>query len=105
MGAGLLGALFPLVVADLTEGTGRFNVSQGAIATLQGLGASLSTAAAGQMVVREGYSAAFLMLAAAAGVALMLAALLLPETRGVAVAEAGESEAAPANVAKASSEA
>ncbi len=105
VGAGLLGALFPLVVADLTEGTGRFNVSQGAIATLQGLGASLSTAAAGQMVVREGYSAAFLMLAAAAGVALMLAALLLPETRGVAVAEAGESEAAPANVAKASSEA
>ncbi|MBY6261368.1 MFS transporter [Azospirillum sp. 412522] len=104
VGAGLFGALFPLVVADLTEGTGRFNVSQGAIATLQGLGASLSTAAAGQMVVREGYSAAFLMLAAAAGVALVLAALLLPETRGAAV-ETGEGEVATGGVAKASSEA
>lgn len=109
VGAGLFGALFPLVVADLTEGTGRFNVSQGAIATLQGIGASLSTAAAGQMVVREGYSAAFLMLAAAAGVALLLAALLLPETRpetgNVATAEAGEDDMAPGDAAKAASEA
>ncbi|CAO3354275.1 MFS transporter [Azospirillum palustre] len=105
VGAGLFGALFPLVVADLTEGTGRFNVSQGAIATLQGIGASLSTAAAGQMVVREGYSAAFLMLAAAAGVALLLAALLLPETRNVGAAEAGEDDMAPGDAAKAASEA
>lgn len=105
VGAGLFGALFPLVVADLTEGTGRFNVSQGAIATLQGIGASLSTAAAGQMVVREGYSAAFLMLAAAAGVALLLAALLLPETRTVGTAEAGEDDLASADAAKAASEA
>lgn len=109
VGAGLFGALFPLVVADLTEGTGRFNVSQGAIATLQGIGAALSTAAAGQMVVREGYSAAFLMLAAAAGVALLLAALLLPETRpetgNVATAEAGEDDMAPGDAAKAASEA
>lgn len=105
VGAGLFGALFPLVVADLTEGTGRFNVSQGAIATLQGLGASLSTAAAGQMVVREGYSAAFLMLAGAAGLALLLAALLLPETRGVATAEAAEVDTASADAAKAASEA
>lgn len=105
VGAGLFGALFPLVVADLTEGTGRFNVSQGAIATLQGIGASLSTAAAGQMVVREGYSAAFLMLAAAAGVALLLAALLLPETRNVGAAEAGDDDMASADAAKAASEA
>ncbi|KAA0597113.1 MFS family permease [Azospirillum lipoferum] len=106
VGAGLFGALFPLVVADLTEGTGRFNVSQGAIATLQGIGASLSTAAAGQMVVREGYSAAFLMLAGAAGVALLLAGLLLPETRGVATTEADKDEAAVrASTAKAASEA
>jgi len=105
VGAGLFGALFPLVVADLTEGTGRFNVSQGAIATLQGIGASLSTAAAGQMVVREGYSAAFLMLAGAAGLALLLAALLLPETRTVGTAEAGEDDMASADAAKAASEA
>ena len=33
IGAGIFGALFPLVVADLTRGTGHFNISQGAIAT------------------------------------------------------------------------
>lgn len=34
LGAGIFGALFPLVVTDLTRGTGHFNVSQGAIATM-----------------------------------------------------------------------
>ena len=42
VGAGIFGALFPLVVADLTRGTGHFNVSQGAIATAAGLGGALS---------------------------------------------------------------
>ncbi|MCG6206599.1 MFS transporter [Rhodopseudomonas sp. HC1] len=81
VGAGIFGALFPLVVADLTRGTGRFNVSQGAIATAAGLGGALSTAVAGLIVVSTGYSAAFLTLAtiAAAGLALFL--LLMPETR------------------------
>lgn len=37
VGAGIFGALFPIVVADLTRGTGRFNVAQGAVATVQGL--------------------------------------------------------------------
>ena len=55
VGAGIFGALFPLVVADLTRGTGRFNVSQGAIATAQGIGAALSTAVAGLIVVGAGY--------------------------------------------------
>lgn len=96
VGAGLFGALFPLVVADLTEGTGRFNVSQGAIATLQGIGAALSTAAAGQVVVRAGYDAAFLMLAGAAGIALLLAGLLLPETRPAAARPVRGMEAVPA---------
>jgi hypothetical protein len=40
VGAGIFGALFPLVVADLTRGTGHFNVSQGAIATATGVGAA-----------------------------------------------------------------
>ncbi|MBP2298116.1 MFS transporter [Azospirillum picis] len=96
VGAGLFGALFPLVVADLTEGTGRFNVSQGAIAMLQGIGAALSTGAAGLVVVRAGYDAAFLVLAAAAGVALLLAALALPETRSGAARPASEDRAVPA---------
>ena len=80
VGAGIFGALFPLVVADLTHGTGHFNVSQGAIATATGLGAALSTGAAGFIVVEAGYDAAFLSLAAVAAIGLGLFALMMPET-------------------------
>lgn len=80
IGAGIFGALFPLVVADLTRGTGHFNVSQGAIATAQGIGASLSNAVAGSIVVSAGYSAAFLFLAGAATLAFLLYWLAMPET-------------------------
>ena len=80
IGAGLYGALFPLVVADLTRGTGRFNVSQGAVATAQGAGAALSTTLAGFVVVQAGYSAAFLTLAGVAAVGLALFWTMMPET-------------------------
>jgi MFS family permease len=80
VGAGIFGALFPLVVADLTRGTGHFNVSQGAIATATGLGGALSAATAGFIVVEAGYSAAFLFLAAVAAAALGLFVALMPET-------------------------
>ena len=80
VGAGIFGALFPLVVADLTRGTGHFNISQGAIATAAGLGGALSTAAAGFIVVKAGCSAAFLFLAAVAGAGLIGFATMMPET-------------------------
>jgi MFS family permease len=80
VGAGIFGALFPLVVADLTHGTGHFNVSQGAIATAAGLGGALSTAFAGFIVVKAGYSAAFLFLAAVAGAGLFGFIAMMPET-------------------------
>ncbi|MBA2401366.1 MAG: MFS transporter [Bradyrhizobium sp.] len=80
VGAGIFGALFPLVVADLTRGTGHFNVSQGAIATAAGLGGALSTAFAGFIIVKAGYSAAFLFLAAVAGVGLIGFCAMMPET-------------------------
>jgi hypothetical protein len=80
VGAGLYGALFPLIVADLMEGTGRFNVALGAVTTAQGIGASLSTALAGLIVVKAGYSAAFFTLAAIAGAGLALFWLAMPET-------------------------
>ena len=82
IGAGVYGALFPIVVADLTRGTGRFNVSQGAVATAQGLGASLSAGLAGLIIVSAGYSAAFLALAAIAAVGFAGYLVLMPETRG-----------------------
>jgi MFS family permease len=81
IGAGIFGALFPLIVADLTRGTGHFNVSQGAIATAAGLGGALSTAAAGVIVTQAGYSAAFVSLAVVAAVGLVVFILLMRETR------------------------
>ena len=81
VGAGIFGALFPVVVNDLTKGTGRFNVSQGAISTALGIGAALSTTVAGMIVVKAGYSAAFLTLAAIAGGGLALFWIAMPETQ------------------------
>jgi MFS family permease len=80
VGAGIFGALFPLVVADLTRGTGHFNISQGAIATAAGLGGALSTAVAGFIIVKAGYSAAFLFLAVVAGAGLTGFCIMMPET-------------------------
>ncbi len=81
VGAGIFGALFPIVVADLTRGTGRFNVSQGAVATVQGVGASMSASLAGVIIVQASYSAAFLTLAAIAAAGLVLYLVAMPETR------------------------
>ena len=88
VGAGIFGALTPLVIADIMRGTGRYNLAQGAIATVQGIGASLSGLAAGEIVDHFGYSAAFLAAGAAALVALVVFALRMPETveRGTQVA-------------------
>jgi predicted MFS family arabinose efflux permease len=80
VGAGIFGALTPLVIADIMRGTGRYNLAQGAIATVQGIGASLSGLAAGVIVDRFGYSAAFLAAGAGAALALAVFALRMPET-------------------------
>ncbi|UFH48164.1 MFS transporter [Pseudomonas sp. KNUC1026] len=80
VGAGIYGALMPVVIADLTHGSGRFNVSQGAIATAQGLGAALSATLAGFIIVGVGYEAAFLALAAVAVMGGLLYAWRMPET-------------------------
>ena len=80
VGAGLFGALFPIIVADLMRGTGRYNVAQGAILTAQGIGAALSTTLAGVVVVHAGYSAAFLTLAAVALAGALVFFFGMPET-------------------------
>ncbi len=89
IGAGIFGAITPLVIADLMRGTGRFNLAQGAVATAQGIGASLSGLAAGVIVDHLGYSATFLTFGAAACVALAALFLAMPETASNEGAEAG----------------
>jgi MFS family permease len=80
VGAGIFGALTPLVVADIMRGTGRYNLALGAIGTMVGIGASLSGLGAGVIVDHFGYSATFLTLGAAALVAVTVFALGMPET-------------------------
>src|SRR5262249_32454822 len=81
VGAGIYGALFPVIVADLMRGTGRFNIAQGAITTAQGIGAALSTTVAGIAVVHFGYSTAFRLLGIIGGTGLLLCFFVMPETR------------------------
>ncbi|HEY7577478.1 MAG TPA: MFS transporter [Acetobacteraceae bacterium] len=80
IGAGIFGAITPLVIADFMRGTGRYNLAQGGIATLQGIGASSSGLLAGEIVDRLGYSPAFLASGAIAAAAFLLLALALPES-------------------------
>ncbi len=81
VGAGIFGALFPIVIADLTNGSGRFNASQGAVATVQGVGASISATLAGWIIVTAGYSASFLTLAGIAAAGFFLYLIGMPETK------------------------
>jgi MFS family permease len=81
IGAGIFGALFFIVVADLTRGSGRYNLAQGAASAAWGLGAALSNSVAGFIVDAAGYNAAFLTLALIASAALVLFCLAVPETR------------------------
>ena len=78
----MVGVLAPLVIADVTSATGRFNLAQGIIGTASGIGALLSTTLFGLVAVSFGRTAVFLSIAS---VALLAAALILwflmPETR------------------------
>jgi len=85
VGAGIFGALFFIVVADLTKGTGHYNLAQGASGSCWGLGAALSNGVAGFIVNAFGFSAAFLFLSACALAAALLFWLGVPETRDMAI--------------------
>jgi MFS family permease len=81
IGAGIFGVVSVLVIADLTRGTGRFNLAQGALATATGVGAGLSNLIAGFVVKAAGFDAGFIMLAAIAAVGSVFFAVAMPETR------------------------
>jgi MFS family permease len=81
LGAGLIGALFPVVIADVSRGSGRFNAAQGAVGTVHAMGGILSQVMSGIIVVHAGYNVAFLVLATVAGLGAALFWLTMPETR------------------------
>jgi MFS family permease len=84
IGAGIFGVVGVLVIADLTKGTGRFNLMQGALATATGIGASLSNLMSGYVVQATDYNVGFGLLAAIAAVALAFNGLFVPETKPAA---------------------
>src|SRR5712671_414195 len=76
----MLGVLTTLIVADLTKGTGRFNLAQGFVGTISGVGASLSTTLSSLVASSLGHAAGFLGIAAVALAAVLLLWFLMPET-------------------------
>lgn len=72
IGAGLQSVAVPGLVAQILNGSGRINVGQGIIMTVQGLGAALSPAIGGWLVHFIGYSSTFLVLGSFALVAILL---------------------------------
>ncbi|GAB5101123.1 MFS transporter [Caballeronia sp. LZ001] len=64
IGAGLQSVAVPALVVRLLQGTGRVNVGQGVVMTVQGIGAALSPALGGMLAQHFGYKVAFLVLGA-----------------------------------------
>ncbi len=78
--AAMIGIMTPLVIADVTRGSGRFNLAQGAAGTATGIGAALSTLASGYAAQLFGYTMGFLGLAAIGLIGLAVLYWWLPET-------------------------
>lgn len=93
VGAGIFGVVSVLVIADLTRNTGRFNLTQGALAAAVGIGASLSQFVAGAIVHHAGYQAGFLFLACIAMAALAILWWFMPETGELARDQAARAAA------------
>nr|WP_210345415.1 MFS transporter [Jiella flava] len=87
VGAGLQGVAVPGMVALIMRGTGRVNVSLGAVATVQGIGASLSPALGGYIATAYGFPTAFLSLGAIAVPAVVMWLAFGPMMRPALAAE------------------
>jgi predicted MFS family arabinose efflux permease len=78
--AACLGIMVPLMVADISRGTGHFNFAQGVVGTAVGIGASISPTMSGFLSDQYGSPIAFLGLAGIAALGLALVWAVLPET-------------------------
>jgi MFS family permease len=82
VGAGLQSVAVPGLVARILDGTGRINVGQGVVMTIQGIGAALSPALGGWIAQAVGYPIAFTLMGSLSLVSLLLwlgfAAVLRP---------------------------
>jgi MFS family permease len=79
--AAVFAVLVPLVIADVTRGSGHFNLGQGIAGTAIGIGASMSPTYAGYLSDHFSSQTAFLGLTAIAVLGLVTTWALMPETR------------------------
>ena len=82
------GVMMTLVAADITRGTGRFNLTLGVLGVAISVGASLSTSFAGILANSFGDRSAFIGLALAGLCGVLLLLVGMPETRPTESAEA-----------------
>ena len=87
IGGACFGIMVPLIVSDVAARTGHFNLSLGFVGFGIGIGATLSTPAAGWLADHFGMRLAFFFLAAVGLAAVALVAAAMPETRPTAEAD------------------
>lgn len=80
--AATFGIMVPLVAAELTRGTTRFNLCLGVFGLATAAGATISTSLAGEIADHVGHPAAFLTLAAWGLLAVAAAGLAAPRNAG-----------------------
>jgi MFS family permease len=81
LSAAVIGVMMPLVLADLTKGTGRYNLAQGFAGSATGIAATISTFSSGYVVQYLGYAVGFLGLAVVGAAGLAILYWLVPETK------------------------
>ena len=85
--AAVFSVMVPLVIADITRGTGHFNLGLGIVGTFVGIGASVSATLAGYITDHFGSAWAFTTLAVIAFLGWTVVWALMPETRPTAEPE------------------
>jgi MFS family permease len=79
--AAIVGILVPLIVVDVTQGTGRFNLTQGIVGSAAGIGAALSSIAAGYVADNFGMTMAFVGMVAMSSCGFLILLFAMPETK------------------------
>lgn len=83
VGASIFGVVSILMIADLSKGTGRFNLLQGVVYSAIGLGGSISSIAAGSIVKQFSYSIGFASLAGIGVLGTLFFIFFVPESKDI----------------------
>jgi MFS family permease len=90
IGAGLFGVISIIMIADLSKGTGRFNLLQGVVYSAIGLAGALSSILAGFVVKNFGYPIGFATLAAIGVLGTLFFFFVVPETKDIETVQGSE---------------